>query len=180
MIECPDCHHNEMVGAFFCSQCGAQLLHLNGPASITITEPIETNEKPDQAKKLKVDQVFDEDLSSADALYTLILLNNEENIPINTSDEITLGRINEGQPILPDIDLSPYNAYELGVSRIHVSLKIIDNQVMATDLGSANGTRLNGQEISSHTQFSIQNGDYLTIGKLKIQIQIHKTNKNGG
>ena len=28
MIVCPICHHQELFGALFCSECGAELYHL--------------------------------------------------------------------------------------------------------------------------------------------------------
>ena len=36
MILCPNCLHKELVGAFFCSECGAQLVYSNGVPTSTI------------------------------------------------------------------------------------------------------------------------------------------------
>ncbi|MEA4909843.1 MAG: FHA domain-containing protein [Chloroflexi bacterium] len=88
--------------------------------------------------------------------------------------EFTLGRVGERQPILPDIDLSPYDAYVQGVSRLHALLKISDQVVIVTDLGSSNGTRVNGQKILPHIDYPLNHGDVVALGKLKIQILIHK------
>jgi pSer/pThr/pTyr-binding forkhead associated (FHA) protein len=88
--------------------------------------------------------------------------------------EFTLGRVTEGQPILPDVDLSSYEAYTQGVSRLHASLKISQLGVMITDLGSSNGTRVNGQKIMMHVDFPLNHGDWVALGKLKIQILIRR------
>jgi pSer/pThr/pTyr-binding forkhead associated (FHA) protein len=38
------------------------------------------------------------------------------------------------------------------------------------DLGSANGTYLNGKRLGPNTEQSISHGDIIALGKLKIQI----------
>ncbi len=48
--------------------------------------------------------------------------------------------------MVPDINLEPYHAFEAGVSRIHAAIRLVDDQVLITDLGSGNGTRINGNE----------------------------------
>ena len=44
-------------------------------------------------------------------------------LPLASRNEFTLGRLSEGQPIMPDIDLTPYQAYASGVSRLHAVVK---------------------------------------------------------
>jgi pSer/pThr/pTyr-binding forkhead associated (FHA) protein len=95
-------------------------------------------------------------------------------IPLDGREVFTLGRTSEGQAVLPDIDLSPYHAYEKGVSRLHASLKTGNGQVIVTDLGSVNGTRVNGRKIIPHQFQPINHGDILTLGKLKIQVLTRK------
>ena len=48
------------------------------------------------------------------------------------------------------------------VSRRHARVVKVDNEYMAVDLGSANGTRVNGQRISKPTQ--LEDGDRLQVG----------------
>ncbi|MCU0487669.1 MAG: FHA domain-containing protein [Anaerolineales bacterium] len=79
----------------------------------------------------------------------------------------TVGRV--------DIDLSPYQAYEAGVSRHHVSIFVGENLVTATDLGSTNGTRLNGELLPKFVPEGTKDGDILTLGKLKLQVEIGRT-----
>lgn len=74
-----------------------------------------------------------------------------------------------------DIDLTPHQAYEAGVSRHHASLFIGFDSVTLTDLGSTNGTRLNGNIIPGFTPEELNNEDIITLGKLKIQIFIKTT-----
>jgi pSer/pThr/pTyr-binding forkhead associated (FHA) protein len=106
-------------------------------------------------------------LSSDLALY---LIEAKQTLQLAGRAEYTLGRIAEGQPILPDVDLSPFDAYAQGVSRLHAALKINKNRVAIMDLGSSNGTRVNGQKIVPHVDYPISHNDQIALGKLRIQI----------
>jgi signal transduction histidine kinase len=70
------------------------------------------------------------------------------------------------------IDLEPYNARELGVSRRHLMLRPTDTDLFALDLNSTNGTRRNGQPISSNTPQAIRNGDVLSLGNLQLAVNV--------
>jgi hypothetical protein len=101
---------------------------------------------------------------------TLHLLDTGQVLPLAERNEFTLGRISEGQPIMPDIDLSPYQAYARGVSRLHAVLKREASHVFLMDLGSSNGTFVNGKRLTPNIDHAIANGDVVALGKLKIQI----------
>jgi len=112
---------------------------------------------------------------------TVRLFENGEIIFISNTGEFMLGRTAEEQTKgtssntqlgHTDIDLSIYNAYEMGVSRHHASVYIGKDQVTLTDLGSTNGTRLNGNIISGFTPQRLNDKDIITLGKLKLQILI--------
>jgi pSer/pThr/pTyr-binding forkhead associated (FHA) protein len=82
-----------------------------------------------------------------------------------------LGRLSEGQPIMPDIDLTPYQAYASGVSRLHAVVKRdANNRALVMDLGSSNGTYVNGRRINPHVEEPLNHGDIVALGKLKIQV----------
>jgi pSer/pThr/pTyr-binding forkhead associated (FHA) protein len=91
-------------------------------------------------------------------------------LPLATRNEFTMGRLSEGQPIMPDIDLTPYQAYASGVSRLHAVVKRDPDRVVIMDLGSSNGTYLNGRRLNPHTEEMLKHGDVIALGKLKIQV----------
>ena len=95
-------------------------------------------------------------------------------IPLEGLSEFTLGRSSEDQPILPDVDLAPYHAYEYGVSRLHASIKIEQPFALLIDFGSANGTQLNGQKLLPDKPYPITHGDIFTLGKMKIQLLVNR------
>jgi len=167
MIVCPNCRHNEISGTLFCSECGTLLEGVSGVATQTISRSpaIQFPEK----LNLETTNVPPPEPQYAVAVS---ILDSGFIIPLENKEEFTLGRSAEGQPILPDVDLAPHKAYEYGVSRLHASLRFEGNQILASDLGSVNGTRLNGQRIPPHKPYELKHGDILTLGKLKLQILI--------
>lgn len=173
MISCPTCHHQELAGALFCSECGARLVVIEMPT----THSIDRNQtglimfQPRPASPPATPTVSG---SLSDAAVSLHLIESGMILHLAGQTEFTLGRVAEGQPILPDVDLSPYEAYSQGVSRLHSALKLNNNRLFITDLGSSNGTRVNGQKIMPNVDYPVNHGDVIALGKFKIQVLIRK------
>ncbi len=166
MISCHSCNHKELSGAIFCSNCGAQLIQAidNTATSSFTTGDIEN-------LKVIVPPPFKPPPSETpDCRVAIHILGGETMIYIPGNEEVTLGRFTKGQTIIPDIDLSPYQAYEAGVSRLHANIDLKSHEITIKDLGSANGTRLNGVRIPPHKEYPINHGDVLTLGRLKVQV----------
>jgi pSer/pThr/pTyr-binding forkhead associated (FHA) protein len=172
MILCPNCHHQEVAGALFCSECGAQLVTTDRISTQSIRHrPSDTASMGEISAPVPAEV---SQSSAVDAVVSLYLVDSGQVLHLAGRTEFTLGRVAEGQPILPDVDLSPYEAYTQGVSRLHSSLKIINQRVVITDLGSSNGTRVNGQKIMAHIDYPLNHGDVVALGKLKVQILIRR------
>jgi pSer/pThr/pTyr-binding forkhead associated (FHA) protein len=91
-------------------------------------------------------------------------------LPLADRNEFTLGRVSEGQPVMPDIDLGPYQAFTHGVSRLHAVIRRGVNDVLLSDLASANGTFINGQRLPADEERALAHGDVVSLGSLKLQI----------
>jgi hypothetical protein len=164
MIICTNCQHKNVAGAMFCAECGAQLDGIE-----TLTTQAITNEQI--ANELKQKAPRPDALSTpTNSWISLHLMDSGKILPLASRNEFTLGRLSEGQPIMPDIDLTPYQAYASGVSRLHAVVKRDADRVLVMDLGSSNGTYLNGRRLNPHMEESLNHGDIVALGKLKIQI----------
>jgi hypothetical protein len=162
-----------MYGTLFCSECGTQLTNLKPSPAKTAIYPGEAQGAVSKTlEEREIPQKPPYELTH-ETLVSLKVLESGTIIPLEGGLEFTLGRVSGNQPILPDIDLTPYRAYEGGVSRLHATIKIEKQDVTVTDLGSANGTQVNGRKLTPHTQQTIKNGDILTLGKFKIQLHFH-------
>ena len=164
MIVCSNCQYKNVAGAMFCAECGAQL---DGVETL-VTQAI-TDEQI--AEDLKKKSLRPEGVSTpANSWISLHLMDSGKILPLASRNEFTLGRLSEGQPIMPDIDLTPYQAYASGVSRLHAVVKRDAERVLVMDLGSSNGTYVNGRRINPHVEEALSHGDILALGKLKIQV----------
>ncbi|MDQ3007417.1 MAG: FHA domain-containing protein [Chloroflexota bacterium] len=164
MIICTNCQYKNVSGAVFCAECGAQLDGVETLVTQAITdEQIEEELKKRSGRPEPVSP-------PSNSWISLHLMDSGKILPLASRNEFTLGRLSEGQPIMPDIDLTPYQAYASGVSRLHAVVKREDNRVAVMDLGSSNGTYVNGRRLNPHTEESLSHGDIVALGKLKIQI----------
>lgn len=165
MIICSNCKHANMTGTMFCVECGAQLIGRD--TLVTQSIGVEKPAKPGMGE-------IAEAVEGEDAWANLHLLDTGQVLPLASRNEFTMGRISEGQPIMPDIDLSPYQAYAAGVSRLHAVIKRFGLEVIFMDLGSANGSFLNSNRLTPNTENTLKHGDVISLGKLRIQVLIEK------
>ncbi|MBN1285365.1 MAG: FHA domain-containing protein [Anaerolineae bacterium] len=84
---------------------------------------------------------------------------------------VILGRADVDGRIFPDIDLSPYGAEQCGVSRRHARLVLNTStyEVEIFDMGSTNGTYVNGERLVGSQNRYLNHGDKLRLGRLNLQ-----------
>ncbi len=165
MIICPSCKHTEVDGTIFCSECGAQMIRFDG---------LQTQNFPDMPVPVDVTTapMGEEAAEVAGAWISLHLLESGQILPVSERSDFTLGRVSDNQPIMPDLDLSDYKAYDNGVSRLHAVIRRNQGSVMIMDLGSANGTYINGVRILPNIEQPLRHGDVVALGKLKMQVAL--------
>jgi hypothetical protein len=100
---------------------------------------------------------------------------------ISPKTETIFGRGDPNAGTLPDIDLTPYEGYRLGVSRRHATLHLEDQRLILSDLGSSNGTFLNSMRLTPHRPYQLRSGDELRLGQLNMRLRFlvaeHKPEK---
>lgn len=167
MIVCSNCKHTNMAGAMFCSECGAQLVGKDALTTQNITT--EQFERVNVQPASGANEMY-QPFNGGDSWGSLHLLDTGQVLPLSNRNEFTMGRVSEGQPIMPDIDLSPYQAYAAGVSRLHAVIKRDGARIIFIDLGSANGTYINGKRLVPNVEQTLNHGDIVALGKLKLQV----------
>ena len=71
---------------------------------------------------------------------------------------ITLGRSSSSGLVITDSE----------VSRAHSEVAVVEGELIVRDLGSTNGTRVNGDVIAAPTKLSV--GDVITVGNTEIRV----------
>jgi pSer/pThr/pTyr-binding forkhead associated (FHA) protein len=170
MISCKVCNTEDYHGVLFCGECGSQVAFLTGKI-------VDTLIYPNQAQGLDIDisnTIPKKLLESRN--FILYYAEGEEILNLPDQEEFTIGRFVEGQVITPDVDLNPFDAFDKGISRLHATIRIDDkkNRIHVIDLGSANGSSVNGYEIPAHSEVPLNHGDVLSLGKLNLKVILPK------
>lgn len=170
MITCKVCNNQEFKGVLFCSECGSQLAFLSG-------KKVDTLVYPSQVKGMAIDikQTIPKKLLETRNLI-LYYPEGEQVLNLPDQNEFSLGRHVDGQVITPDVDLNPCGAFDKGVSRLHATIRIDPekDRIFVIDLGSANGTSVNGYEIPAHSEVPLNHEDLLSLGKVHLQVILPK------
>ena len=93
-----------------------------------------------------------------------------EPLIVDATTDIILGRFDPAEAERGSVDLTPYNAYLLGVSRQHAALRRRAGVLELVDLESTNGTRLNGEAIAPGKPYPLTDGDEIALGELVVRV----------
>lgn len=99
-----------------------------------------------------------------------------ENVPeplvLRIEKEAVIGRRDPNTNTGPVVDLATQGAYQMGVSRRHAVLRIQNKRLELTDLGSRNGTFVNGRRLTPHQSIHVVDGDEIQFGKISLKLGI--------
>jgi pSer/pThr/pTyr-binding forkhead associated (FHA) protein len=85
--------------------------------------------------------------------------------------DVRLGRLDPTRGIYPDVDLTPDGGCEQGVSRLHAVIRRDDRGIFLIDLGSINGTLVNGRCLLPHQLCPLHAGDEISLGRLVMHVR---------
>ncbi len=181
--KCPACGQVNRVGSLICENCGSSLV---GEQSIVGTKRFVRNADgelvDEDGAKLSTDEV--NALGSAGSMTfddDMILRLEVEGAPtpilVFPKGEIALGRRDPATGTMPDVDLTAFAAYRLGVSRKHAIIRHNQKKLEIYDLGSSNGTSVNGVKLASHQPHPLRDGDMITLGKMLMRAMFLQTKR---
>jgi pSer/pThr/pTyr-binding forkhead associated (FHA) protein len=163
VIICPACKHSEMDGTLFCSECGSRLW---GEAFTDQTSVLDTDALP---RTDKIGSVVIP-IFSPPTGFTLRINGATEPVKLMGKHEYLLGRSDPKHEVMPDLDLGPYGGQQLGVSRKHAYLVQTETGLSVRDLGSTNGTLVNGRVMAANQEWPLRDGDEIRLGKLAFNV----------
>jgi hypothetical protein len=172
-ITCPTCGKLCPPKALACRHCG-NLLHdvVSGDSLSTLLvrrpEALDAN-LPDESPFLMGTAKL-----TRDSMVHISI--ERQNAPITRyigDNPIVLGRIDKTGTVelaKDDINLSPYKARERGVSRRHAQIYQKGGVLYIEDLGSSNGTSVNGESIKSGVPTKVRDGDEIMLGRMMLWV----------
>jgi hypothetical protein len=86
-----------------------------------------------------------------------------------------VGEVVFGTGQVPDFDLIRYEAADKGVSRRHAMLRPSKDHLYLIDLGSTNGTRVNGDAVEAQKEITLKDNDLISLGGLNFTVRIIAT-----
>ncbi len=160
MIICPYCGHKDREGIMYCEECGQSL---QGTAANAV---LPTRQLDQSTNDLAEKATWGTARFGQDASIIIHIRDATEPVILQPAKKTVLGRTDSTSTQRPDLDLTPYGALEKGVSRIHAAIHRSDDTLTLVDMGSANGTHLNGQRLVPDQPRILRDGDEIRLGKL--------------
>jgi hypothetical protein len=157
---CPNCGEHYRPGELICGTCGVLF-----PKQLR-TNRLDGAEAADLERSKRVGKAI------TDQFRPLLIDIAGQTVSLPFGESTVLGRISDMPgDVSVDIDLNPFGAVETGVSRNHARLTRDRELMHVIDLGSTNGTYLNGFRLNAHQKRILRSGDELTLGRLKMVVK---------
>lgn len=160
---CLVCHQKNVVEATNCAYCGASLDIEDELRKITEKMPSKTVSFPTIEKRLEALKGKAAQVKGV-AIYVAGIM---DAVAVMNEDEFILGRQTE-DTLETLVDLTPFGASVLGVSRRHAMIHKASSQYEITDLTSTNGTWLNNQRLVPNRPYPVFSGVPIRLGHLYI------------
>jgi hypothetical protein len=97
-------------------------------------------------------------------------------VRVDLMDHVVIGRRDPNEADVPELDLSPHAAYQLGISRRHAIIRRVGDHLEIQDLGSRNGTKVNGVALLQDESVPLADGDDITLGRMTLRLLLRKQN----
>ena len=166
MITCPHCEYQELEGSLFCSSCGSPLIADQDDANTTFNlSPVgRSAPAPPPLVGKRTGPAPDV------AVIRFVVLSSGRQTRLETRKKIRIGRADPRRETSPELDLTEDGGAEAGVSRTHAVVSVTTRGISIMDLGSANGTLVNGYRLEPNLPFALNDGDKLELGDLGIHV----------
>ncbi len=101
---------------------------------------------------------------------TLVFRSEYMQVPLAEGEEVILGRLHPSNSVQPQVDLSRYGAAGCGTSRLHATIRHEHGKWWIKDLGSSNGTWVNGDRLAPFAPQMLETRTHLQLGNLEFRV----------
>lgn len=156
---CPTCGKPNRPGEILCVHCGHLLKNVEEQAA---------------TKQLNIEDPRTDYFGINSELFMRVRHNGQiiQLRPQQYDHELIIGRSDAKGIVSPDVDLTPHDGANRGVSRMHMSVQFKRDQdhLVVADMGSANGLFINGQKLLGSETRVLHHGDQLRLGEMLLDI----------
>jgi predicted component of type VI protein secretion system len=134
---------------------------------------IEAERRREEEERAKVADAAKSSFSKGTRLK-LEVTESGETMLRDVQGDLVVGRADNVTDYIPEIDLTPYGAYRLGLSRRHAIILLEGERLIVKDLNSRNGTFVNGVIVPSGGTHTLRDGDDLRFGNLGLKVSFER------
>lgn len=162
---CPNCQSGNREGVLFCEDCGQPLTSVPSVATRQLDR-----QKNGFGGRVTAASTWGTARFMDAAVLVIHIRDAVEPLTVTPGAETLIGRADVSSRTTPTVDLAPFGAQEKGVSRMHATIRRSDESLLLIDMGSVNGTYLNGQRLMVDHPHVLRDGDEVRLGKLVMHI----------
>ena len=159
-VMCPRCGKPNARGVTVCQFCKQAM-----PPMPVVTRKLD-NPEPTANKIAPIDTSY----FGPNSTLLLTIQGQKKPLEAYPRTQLIIGRASAMNAKPVNIDLTPYDAENLGISRNHAQLKCQDNLLLLMDLKSGNGTFVNETRLYPSEARVLRTGDEIRLGKMVIKI----------
>jgi pSer/pThr/pTyr-binding forkhead associated (FHA) protein len=157
-----------VANTLFCSECGTYLLEDDRRG----TDPLGTDEIGWVGEDEEDAESNPLTKGTGPLAIRLKIGESSREVEAVLNKAIHMGRLDPASDVFPEVDLTNDNGLEKGVSRRHARILKREGTVIVEDLGSINGTFINGKRLAPYLPEVLHHGDQLQLGKLLIEVEM--------
>lgn len=167
MIKCKECTAKNVEGSLFCIECGAFIVELDPNSTAVLPFSDFIHRAPLTLDKLEASA---KPPSTVDQI-TIVIPSSRRRLKIAAQGDIRVGRADPDTQLYPELDLTPFEGADKGVSRLHATIRTDEESgILLIDLNSTNGTLLNMYRLPPEEPYPLSDGDEIRFGDLLIHI----------
>lgn len=163
MLTCPNCGHQNPAESTTCKKC--RRIFAN-QLSIGRTTTSVSFESIQDLKYYAVRLILNRN--------GIVVQSEEDKIAIPLGDKIYIGRDIVDGVFKSYIDMSAYGALRFGMSRIHAMLETSSGHFQLMDLGSTNGSTIDGERMEPFRSYPLRDNAEVILGQFPILVQYYK------
>ncbi|MBC7810093.1 MAG: FHA domain-containing protein [Burkholderiales bacterium] len=178
-LKCPNCGHINRPGVLVCEKCFTLLKASSalstknlGPQPQAGANPVgsETLSSPLSTRDIKAVTGAGSNVLKDNTTLRFEVIGTTETIVLRPKPQMIIGRSDPAAGVKPEIDLTPLAGYRMGVSRRHATIQMRDSKLHLHDMGSCNGTSLNGETLTPYEAYALRDGDEIRVGQLTLRL----------
>jgi FHA domain-containing protein len=179
MIICPRCLLRNADGASICARCGGPLapdwLALDAKRAAQrapTAAPVRSGGAPAKLPDAVAAALASPAAAVRGGPRIRLRLDAGKIFELSGKSRYLIGRYDERNDLMPDVDLTDWNGAASGVSRQHAIVHVVGDAIYIEDLGSRNETVRNGARLITGQRYPLHDGDRIGLGTIGMSVMV--------